>query len=399
MTDTLEQQTLENPSAGLSRLPSLTGMRFGAALLVFLCHSFVLGYFDQRTQTTLAPYAYALGWLGVEFFFILSGFVLTWSVREGQSARRFWRRRFAKVYPNHLVTWVAAILLALWAGQRIDFPALLPSLFLVHTWYPRLDVIVTVNVVTWSLSCELLFYAAFPLLYRWIRRIRPERLWWTAGALAAVVIVLPAIALLVLPGTPKLPGLNMSLTQNWFLVSFPPIRALDFSLGIVMARIVRTGRWIAVTPTAAFALLVVGFGFQVWFFPGVYNLTALVVVPLALLVPAVATADLRGTPSLFRSRPLIWLGTISYASYLTHYLVLDFGHIALGSNRSWSVPGAIGVLLAMFAVSVLVAWALHRWVEAPGMRLLSAPRSDRRARPAAVPAARTVAPAAEGPVE
>ncbi|EFF94134.1 acyltransferase family protein [Streptomyces sp. e14] len=369
-----------------SRLPSLTGMRFAAAFLVFLCHSFVLGYFHQDAEAALRPYAFAIGWLGVEFFFVLSGFVLTWSVREGQPARRFWRRRLAKVYPNHVVTWVAALGLALWAGQPVDFLKLLPSLFLVHTWLPRLDVILSINVVTWSLACDLLFYLAFPVLYALVRRIPAHRLWWAAGALVAVVMLLPALAQVWLPGAPKLPGQDMSATQNWFLVSFPPVRALDFTLGIVMARIVRTGNWVRLTPAPALALLALGFAIQVSRFPGVYSLTAPIVAPLALLIPAVATADLRGGFSPFRGRALQWLGTVSYASYLVHFLVLSYVHVALGAGRSWGVATATGLLAALFAVTTLLAWALHRFVEEPGMRRWGRPKALPRPGRAPLPA-------------
>ncbi|MFE9427589.1 acyltransferase family protein [Kitasatospora sp. NPDC006697] len=386
--------TAPRPDPGLTtagpadpdRLPSLTGMRFGAAFLVFLCHSFVLGYFDARTEAKLAPLAFAIGWLGVEFFFVLSGFVLTWSARGRQPVRRFWRRRLAKIYPNHVVAWGAAIVLALLAGQQVHLGDLLPSLFLVHTWLPEARFILTINVVTWSLSCELLFYLAFPLLHGLVRRIPAARLWWAVAGVTAVILLLPAIGQAWLPGRPRLPGLGMSLTQNWFLVSFPPTRALDFTLGILMARIVQEGRWPRISPLVPAVLLAVGFAAQLTAYPGVYSLSAPVALPLALLVPAVAAVDLRGGRSLFRSRPVVWLGTVSYASYLTHFLVLEFGHTALGSTRSWTTPAAIGVLAGMFGAATLVAWALHSLVENPAMRLLAAPRA---ARPTPATPART----------
>ncbi|MFJ5925156.1 acyltransferase family protein [Kitasatospora sp. NPDC092948] len=352
-------------------------MRFGAAFLVFLCHSFVLGYFDARTQARLAPTAFAIGWLGVEFFFILSGFVLTWSMCRGQPVRRFWRRRLTKIYPNHVVMWGAAVLLAFWAGRPVHLGDLLPDLFLVHTWLPKDRFILTINVVTWSLSCELLFYLAFPLLYAVVRRIPAARLWWAVAAVSAVILLLPALGRAALPDTPRLPGLHMSLTQNWFLVSFPPIRALDFTLGILMARIVREGRWPRIGPLLPAGLLVVGFAAQLASYPGVYSLSAPVAVPLALLVPAVAAVDLRAGGSVFRSRLLVWLGTVSYAFYLAHFLVLEFGHDALGATRSWSAPTAAALLAGAFAVATLVAWALHSLVESPAIRLLAVPRAAR----------------------
>ncbi|MGC5016549.1 acyltransferase family protein [Streptosporangium sp. DT93] len=363
-----------HPAGEAVRLPSLTGMRFVAAFLVFVCHACVLGFFHPETAASLQTFAFASGWLGVEFFFVLSGFVLTWSAREERSRTSFWRRRLVKVYPVHVVTWLAALGLALWAGQAVDLPRLLPSLLLVHTWYPSMDVVITINVVTWSLACDLLFYLAFPFLYALVRRIPAHRLWQAAGAVAAVIALLPAVALLALPGTPRLPGQDMSFVQNWFLVSFPPIRALDFVLGIVMARIVLTGRWVRLGIGPALLILAAGFALQAYLWPSVYGLTATIALPLALLIAAVAAADERGAPTPFRGRILRWLGGISYASYLTHFLVLHFGHVAIGAGRTWDAPAALGVVTVLFGVTTVVAWALNRLVEEPAMRAWARPR-------------------------
>jgi peptidoglycan/LPS O-acetylase OafA/YrhL len=370
------------------RLPSLTGVRFFAAFAVFSCHALVLGYFHPDVQGRLNDEAFGLGWLGVEFFFVLSGFVLAWSFREGRPPTAFWRRRLVKIYPNHVVTWLAALGLAYWAGRAVDLPNLLPNLFLVHTWLPRADFIITINVVTWSLACEVFFYLAFPLLYALVRRIPDHLLWATAAGVAAVILVLPAVAHLWLPGEPRLPGQDMSLTQNWFLVSFPPVRALDFTLGILAARIVRAGRWIPLPVPAALALLVAGFAAQVKLWPNVYGLTATVVVPIALLIPAIAARDIAGKASVLRSRPLIFLGEISFASYLVHFLVLSFAHEPLGATRSWAAPVAIALVAVLFGITTLLSWGLHRLVEVPAMRRWS------RAVPAAPAAPVTPAPPA-----
>lgn len=89
-------------------LPSLTGMRFLAAALVFLAHmSAVRMFTDQQLNKDVDTYFGTLGSIGVTFFFILSGFVLTWSARTDDRPRLFWRRRLAKIYPTHFVTWAA----------------------------------------------------------------------------------------------------------------------------------------------------------------------------------------------------------------------------------------------------------------------------------------------------
>jgi len=118
------------PDSG-SRLPSLTGLRFLAALSVFLFHSSlasspippngpVTPFADQGFAHGYAAVLGHAGPLGVSFFFVLSGFVLTWSSRPGEPARAFLRRRVVKIYPNHVVMWAVALLLFAWATAGLE---------------------------------------------------------------------------------------------------------------------------------------------------------------------------------------------------------------------------------------------------------------------------------------
>ncbi|MGH3417733.1 MAG: acyltransferase family protein, partial [Actinocrinis sp.] len=94
------------------RLDSLTGLRFLAAALVFFFHGSIEFVFaNQATQHGYLTGAATAGFVGVSFFFVLSGFVLTWSARPNDRARAFWRRRFFKIAPNYVVTYVAALIL------------------------------------------------------------------------------------------------------------------------------------------------------------------------------------------------------------------------------------------------------------------------------------------------
>ena len=373
-------------SQAFSRLDSLTGMRFLAALLVFGCHAAVLGYLPPETELSLIKYTYSGGWIGVVFFFVLSGFVLTWSVREGEPKHLFWRRRLVKIYPNYLVAWAAAIVLAWWAFNLFDYPNLVPGTFMVQSWYPNIAVIVSTNTVAWSMSCELFFYIMFPFMYQLIKRIPDEKLWWAAGSVTAVIaVVLPAIATL-LPKTEILPILNMSIQQEWFLQWFPPTRCLEFVLGMLMARIVLANRWIGLRILPAVAIFAVGAVLQVLMFPSFYSLEATVVLPIALLITAVAVADSTGRRSVFRARWLVWLGTISYAFFLVHFLVLLYGHIPLGTGKYWPVPTALGILAGLLAVTTVLGWLVTRLVEEPMMRRWARPR-----RKPSVPAEHAVA--------
>ncbi|MDX6353248.1 MAG: hypothetical protein QOF98_151, partial [Streptomyces sp.] len=150
---------------GRTELPSLTGVRFCAALLVFLYHATLLSnpiapatrqtlFKDQGQADALARFFDPAGRIGVSFFFILSGFVLTWSARSVDTAPRFWRRRLVKIFPNHLVTWALAMIL--FAGAYTPVGSWLPNLFLVHSFISDPRTFSGVNPPSWSLCCELL---------------------------------------------------------------------------------------------------------------------------------------------------------------------------------------------------------------------------------------------------
>lgn len=142
------------------------------------------------------------GWTGVAFFFVLSGFVLTWSARPGEPASGFWRRRAAKIVPNYVLTYLAAIGMLLASGLAVGGWRVLPGLFMVESWFPQPDIETSANPVAWSLSCEAVFYVCFPLLLWLIAKIRPERLWYWAIAAAGLVWCVPLIGKAILPATP-----------------------------------------------------------------------------------------------------------------------------------------------------------------------------------------------------
>ncbi|KAB8178326.1 acyltransferase family protein [Microbispora catharanthi] len=359
-----------------TRLPSLTGMRIIAAGMIFFFHAqFEHVFADPAAQDVYAAILGQGGPTGVGFFFILSGFVLTWSARAGDTPGRFWRRRLFKVYPNHFVTFLVAALLLTWLVTPPQAGPALLNLFLLQAWTPNLSVMLSVNSVSWSLSCEAAFYLLFPFLLTRINRIRPERLWWLAGGLLALMWAVPTVvARLPLPtGGPSIPWHNVSQWEFWLAYTAPPVRALDFVLGMVMARIVLSGKWIGLRLGPAFALLVVGF-LAAGVVPVVYRMVAVTAIPMALVIPAAAMADVRGTRSLLRLPAMVWLGDISFAFYLWHRLVLRFGHMAVGAKRQWDTLPALGMLLAALAVTIALSWLLYRFVEVPAMRRWSKPR-------------------------
>ena len=137
-------------------------------MLVFGLHAYSFVPLAERRDQLLAQLLFDAGDLGVSFFFVLSGFVLTWSARPGQPLLRFWRNRIARIYPAHLVALVFAIgcLAVSDRFAKVTTETLVTGGLLVQAWYPQDIVYLGINAVTWSLSCEMSFYLCFPLLVR-----------------------------------------------------------------------------------------------------------------------------------------------------------------------------------------------------------------------------------------
>ncbi|WP_371656296.1 MULTISPECIES: acyltransferase family protein [unclassified Streptomyces] len=356
------------------KLPSLTGMRFLAATAVLLCHFslYIRGNPDFWRN---------LGQVAVSFFFVLSGFVLTWSAKPGTPARAVWRARAAKIFPNHLVVGAAHAGLMLLTGKAIVAAQILPTATLTQSWIPGFNLTTAVSPVSWTLSCEVFFYLSFPLMLTWIRRIPPRFLWCTAAVLVAVIFTLPVIAEHYIPnGQPMSPLLPYLDNDAWFVDFFPLARALEFALGMVLAHIVAAGKWVQLGMAPATVLLVLGYWMSMG--SGLYSFAAATVVPIGMLICAAAVADIEGRPSPLRHPYFVRLGEISFALYLVHKPVIDYGAKVLGIPHfsGLALVDQITVLAPMFAVSLLLAWLLYVAVERPAMRLWGRRRAGRTGR-------------------
>ncbi|MEU3455881.1 acyltransferase [Micromonospora sp. NPDC006766] len=363
----------------------MTGLRAVAAFLVFSYHCTVLSVFaDTGVQSGHALVAYHAGHMGVSFFFVLSGFLLTWSARPGDRLRRFLRRRAFRILPNHFVAYVIALVLLLAAGETIRAGSAVTTLFLVHAWIPDAQLIGTsINGVTWSLSVEIVFYLLFPLLLPLVNKIRENRLWYALAGVGVMALLVPVAALTFLPGQPPGPfSPDMSWPQMWLTHFFPLARGMEFLTGMVMARIVLSGRWIniGIAPAAVLAGLDYLLSLQL---PTIWGFAAIYPVPISFVIAAAATADARGRQIWLNSRPMVLLGDISNAFFLLHLFVILNVHAAVGGEwagnaayhrQSWSTPVGVLFLLGELLICVLLSWLLYRFVEAPAFRRWARPR-------------------------
>ncbi|HEU5160181.1 MAG TPA: acyltransferase [Streptosporangiaceae bacterium] len=383
---------------GGSRLPSLTGLRFLAALSVFLFHTGLPvspipsqgGVTPFADKDVAADYAFVLGHagpLGVSFFFVLSGFVLTWSSRPGESARAWLRRRVVKIYPNHVVIWAVALLLfARAAGGPGDW---LANLLLIHSFFPQPSVIFSVNPPSWSLSSEMLFYLSFPFLIGPLRRIPVRRLWIWAAAMVAGTVAVQLVAQFVIPAGAQAPINPMPDLQFWFGYFFPPNHMFEFVLGVLLARLVLAGKWPRIGIVPAGVLLLAGYTAALYM-PVNYGLIVSTIAPIGVLIASVADADARGRRTPFGGRVMVWLGEVSYAFYLCQGVTLFYVR-HLFADTLFPTGEAILVIIGLTALNLLAAWLLHSCVEEPMMRRWSRARRPRRSAESTPAAATSVA--------
>lgn len=347
-------------AAPASMLAELTSIRAFAAAVVVLFHMF----FDEHADWPFWLGVIVDGHLGVDLFFVLSGFILAHVYLPAWRAGRFdygnfIANRFARVYPLHLamlLVFVASYQFVRLAGLGGaaegevwgDFPF---HLLLLHAW--GFTGGHSWNFPSWSVSAEAFAYLAFPVSLLVFRRSRP------VPALVAALALLLALSA-------ALSAYGVTLTKMMY--DFGIVRIIpEFLIGVALYRLFEVRRMPprAVRPVIALICLglFLGSGFQI-------NET-LIVVMLAALIFAVAHLSLTPKGGIMRSRALVYLGEVSYATYMVHIFAITAveragPRLGLGDGPSW-LRAAITIAL-VYAGSVV----LHHVVEKPGRVALRA---------------------------
>lgn len=342
------------------RLDSLTSLRFFAALLVVLHHTT-----RDLGSIPIVSSILTMGTAGVGFFFALSGFLLTWSAREGDTRRAFYRRRFARVYPMHFVMLIVAVPVLLLIGQDIGFGEIVANVLLVQGWVDDSNVYFGMNSPSWSLAAELLFYVLFPFVIPLLARLNYRQTWAFTVALVVIGLVTAIVITMAIDGG----------GDRFWLYIFPPYRLIGFIAGCCAARLMILGfRWncspLVATIYAGFmygALLAV----QSLIGSIGHGIEDAVLLPfiLALLVAA-ASSDVRGGHRVLANRRLVALGTWSFALYITHWLFLQVAVFAMPDIAAAPVPVRVLADVVFACAAIAISWLAFATIEKPLERRL-----------------------------
>jgi len=359
------------------RLDALTSLRFFAAAMIVIYHIEAydgLWGFDKSNPPIL-PWA-----LGVSFFFVLSGFILTYiypKLDTWTEIRHFWRARIARIWPALF----ASFILASWLlSLDWEYKTGIANLLMVNAWIPYPIYYYSYNSPSWSISTEFFFYLAFPfLIYRWQKS-------WQVKMLVSCLIFAFLITfsnLLKLPAQPSME--NQGITRFALFYIHPISRIYEFIFGMVVAtswlKWVEHTRWSVPRATLyeigaiLLAVTVMHFNIPVanwvgstWLGTGTSQWLSVsgIMFVFGLLIYVMAIG--RGRISTWLSHPyLVLLGEISLSVYLLHQILLRYyvGNVAFFPN----IPNLIS--LAIFWMFLLLAsYVMWSLIEMPSRRLI-----------------------------
>lgn len=354
-----------------SPLPALTGLRVLAAAWVVLFHY-------RPDLEALAPWTVPAdtlmraGYLGVDLFFPLSGFILAYNYADsmrafsGQSTVSFIRSRFARVWPVHFVALNIDLGMAVAmgtlgigeGGQRRTPAAYGQNVLMVQNWFNDRP---SFNGPAWSIGSEWFAYLVAPALFVLAARVVRARSSLLLAALSYAVM-LTVFAAFALP--------NGNLEHMFY------VRIMgEFVAGIFLCLAwvrggVALGRLAPLLPSVVLVVALV---------PAVASGDYWMAPVMGLVVAVVATAG--GSVGRWLSTPLmVAAGEVSYCLYMTHYLMRP----VVTGLREWGDDAWWTAGLAVVAVVLVLggaAWLMHVVVERPARTLLHA-RSLSATRPA-----------------
>lgn len=341
-------------------LPALTSIRGIAAWYVVVFH-----FREYVPSFGILPMIWAQGFLAVDLFFELSGFVIALNYllplnRDGSKislALRFLWLRLGRIYPLHIVVLCLMVAnpLAVWlfsaqgdAGDRYSLSYFVMSIFLVQNWGFSRDL--AWNIPAWSISAEWFVYILFPIIAWTV-------LWSRLTALGWAVVALVLCSLFALVSTVW--GVRLAELSDDGLFRC----AVEFLIGMavycVWNRMQYDGKALrgdlAISMAVALMLICI-------FLPIPY----VVVLPACFALTIYGLADTGSIISrLLACRFLEWIGMISYSTYLIHYLVRDWVKFLVIHHAG---PQMVATLVYL-SVTALLSVVFYKLIEMPGRNL------------------------------
>lgn len=341
----------------------LTSFRFIAALAVFGSHLFILQSFEQ-TKWLFDRILYE-GYLGVTFFFILSGFILTYNYYDKIKSldksmiKKFYKARIFRIYPVYILTFLISIPIALYNYAEIPLKALVMAIInlgMFQSFVPIKSVYFSFNAPSWSISDEMFFYVIFPFLIYFLIKIgihNKLKNWF----ILSIFIYFTALVLVWF--------MRDSALAHWLFYVFPVFRFIDFFFGIILAitfikfkDIQLNSKIFSILEVVSILLLVIAF----YYFPHIHPTLRLwgYYLPFMALIIWIFAFQKGIISKLLSNKLLIYLGEISFSFYMIHQLII----IYLTKVTLISQSPVMFVIVALL-LSIIASHIIYKYYEIP----------------------------------
>lgn len=345
-------------------MPAIDGLRGVAILMVVLTHAcsgWLAAWSITQDRLARPPTLNLPGWLsnigengmqGVTLFFVVSAFTLTLSMAHSSDLGRYALRRIARVGPGYWLAGIAYTLAAglgprLWAPDGISLPDLALAAVFGSAWQGRAAMAVVPG--GWSISCEVAFYAALPLL-----------LWLIQGRIWRAALLTMASCIFV-----QLVFRYFDTHGGWHFPEYiyPGAQAPVFLFGITGALIIQRVR-LPEMPSLTLSLL--AFAVLALPFSPIMDGHVLRHFQFAALATLIVSLAAARPPALLASAVMRGIGEVSYSMYLIHFAVLApslaFAE-RLAPGDGWETLALHFGLTA--GCSFVLACLTYRWIEQP----------------------------------
>ncbi|MEO6327606.1 MAG: acyltransferase [Ginsengibacter sp.] len=286
-------------------LPQLTFTRFIAAICIVIFHFKATAFpFNMYSVDNFVKYFN----VSVSYFFALSGFILVISGSDKINYKKFYINRFARIYPLYLFALLLTLLLiynARTPKDTLSFDKIFLSAFLIQSWFKKYALVY--NFPAWSLSAEAFFYLIFPIVIFYFRNISLKTEIMIVGTFW---VIMQTIVIVMLSN------------GNDYITAHPIFHLSTFLSGVTAGKLFRDNWYLLKRKLNKLGfillILIVGLMFLIYsknvFFSAWYSNGLLA--PVFILFIYIVALGENKIFTLLKSKPLQYLGEISYGIYI-----------------------------------------------------------------------------------
>lgn len=335
-----------------------------AALGVFLSH---LGILSQSSipQFNMASKYFFNGYIGVTFFYILSGFIINYSfsrhMAEGIfNSKDFIVYRLARLFPVHLVSLVCALFIfgyfANW--EATNKGALVYNSLLIQSFIPDAGYYFSFNPVSWSISCEMFFYISFCLFVK-----------CSTKTLVILFAIIQALNIYFLVYPPA------GISLHWLFYINPIFRVAEFIFGVIICRVFLSkpltpkGSICSAMEIGALLFLVMTIYLATNYVNNMNFRYDLIYIPCMAFIVIAFSFNGGIVSKFFANKYLILLGEASFSFYMFHWMIVSkmIEIMQPDKNNVLSVLEYIGACLLL---SIVVSILSFKLLEMPANRMI-----------------------------